>query len=513
MSRWHLSALALGVSLCAATGPLFVAHAATPQDPSSSSVSVEASPQLFATVGALFAAGFDRAPNASSGDPLVARLRALQGPATEALRAYFRDHSSADPAETISRYVTFALVAGPPPKFELTLRREELPPDVLALDGFGQILADFYQEAGIDALWREFQPRYEQSKSLLREPLGRVVLTAAGYLRELVRAGPRTFTVYVEPLVGGQTHVRNIGDRYAVVVNPAVNSLDDMRHAFLHFLLDPLVIRYRDQLLPQEPLFRAALRAPRLPESLRRDSVALLSECLVHAVELRLRRLPAAQLAGEVDRAEGDGEVLVRPLMSALAKFEAAEPAMSFYFPDLLRSIDATAERSRLQTITFAPVADLPVASAAGARPAIASSEMDQALADGDRLTAARDAAGAAAAYERALAIAPGDPRALYGLAVASVLLGQGERAYELFSQVVSAESATDSAMRPDAVTLAWSHVYLGRLHDLAGEREQALAEYRSALAVAGAPEAARAAAQRGVEQAYQPAVRNPSPG
>jgi tetratricopeptide (TPR) repeat protein len=199
--------------------------------------------------------------------------------------------------------------------------------------------------------------------------------------------------------------------------------------------------------------------------------------------------------------------------MSALAKFEAAEPAMSFYFPDLLRSIDATAERSRLQTITFAPVSDSPVASAAGARPTTASSEMNQALADGDRLTAARDAAGAAAAYERALAIAPGDPRALYGLAVASVLLGQGQRAYDLFSQVVSAESATDSAMRPDAVTLAWAHVYLGRLHDLAGEREQALAEYRSALAVAGAPEAARAAAQRGVEQAYQPGVRNPSPG
>ncbi|HEY4580020.1 MAG TPA: tetratricopeptide repeat protein [Candidatus Acidoferrales bacterium] len=510
-SRRRLPALAVGVFLCAATGPLFLTHAAVPQDASSGSIRVEASPQLFATVGALFAAGFDRSPNASSGDPLVARLRALQGPATEALRAYFRDHSSEDPAATISRYVTFALIAGPPPKFELTLPREELPPDVLALDGFGGILANFYQEAGIEALWREIQPRYEQSKLLLREPLGRVVLTGAGYLRELVRPGPRTFTVYAEPLVGGQTHVRNVGDHYAVVVNPAVNSSDDMRHAFLHFLLDPLVIRYREQLLPQEPLFRAALRAPRLPESLRRDSLALFTECLVQAAELRLRRLPAARLAGELDRAEGDGLVLVRPLMAALAKFEAAEPAMGFYYPDLLRSMDVYAEQLRLQTIRFAPASDLPVAAAA--RPATPSSELDQALADGDRLTAARDAAGAAAAYERALSIAPGDPRALYGFAVASVLLGQGERAYDLFTQVVSAESGADPATRPDPVTLAWAHVYLGRMHDLAGEREQALAEYRGALAVAGAPEAAREAAQRGVEQAYQPAVRNPSPG
>jgi tetratricopeptide (TPR) repeat protein len=505
--------LALGVFLCLAAGPRFLAHAAAPQGESSGSVRVQASPQLFAAVGALFAAGFDRAPNVSSGDPLVARLRALQGPATEALRAYFRSHSSQDPAATISRYVTFGLVAGPPPKFELTLRREDLPPDVLALDGFVEILAAFYQEAQMDALWREFQPRYEQSQSLLHEPLGRVVLTTAGYLRELVRPGPRTFTVYVEPLVGGQIHVRNVGDRYAVVVNPAVNSSDDIRHAFLHFLLDPLVIRYRDQLLPQESLFRAALRAPRLPESLRRDSVSFFTECLVHAVELRLRRLPAAQLAAEVNRAEGDGEVLIRPLMAALVKFEAAEPAMSFYFPDLLRSIDVIAERMRLQTVRFAPASDPAVASAAGARPAPPISELDQALADGERLTDAREAAGAAAAYERALAIAPGDPRALYGSAVASVLLGQAERAYGLFTQVVSAASGADPATRPDAVTLAWAHVYLGRMHDLAGDREQALAEYRSALAVTGAPEAARAAAQKGVEQAYQPAVRNPSPG
>ena len=501
----------MGVFLCAVPGPLKPAQAAAPQDASSGSVRVEASPQLFATVGALFAAGFDRSPNASIGDPLVARLRLLQGPATEALRAYYRSHSSEDPAATLSRYVTFALVAGPPPKFELTLRREELPPDVLALDGFSEILANFYQEAEIEALWREVQPRYEQSKFLLREPLGRVVLTGSGYLRELVRPGPRTFTVYAEPLVGGQTHVRNVGDRYAVVVNPAVNSSDDMRHAFLHFLLDPLVIRYREQLLPQEPLFRAALRAPRLPESLRRDSVALFTECLVQAAELRLRRLPAARLAGEVDRAEGDGLVLVRPLMAALERFEAAEPAMGFYYPELLRSIDVTAERARLQTIAFTPASQSSVAAVAS--PATTSSELDQALADGERLLAVRDAAGAAAAYERALSVAPRHPRALYGFAVASVLLGQGERAFDLFVQVVSAESGADPATRPDPVTLAWAHVYLGRLHDLAGEREQALAEYRGALAVAGAPEAAREAAQRGVEQAYQPAVRTPSPG
>jgi hypothetical protein len=47
--------------------------------------------------------------------------------------------------------------------------------------------------------------------------------------------------------------------------------------------------------------------------------------------------------------------------------------------------------------------------------------------------------------------------------------------------------------------------VYLGRIDDLEGERDLALAEYHAALAVRGAPEAAYVAAQRGVEEKYNP--------
>src|SRR5262249_841994 len=102
---------------------------------------------------------------------------------------------------------------------------------------------------------------------------------------------------------------------------------------------------------------------------------------------------------------------------------------------------------------------------------------------------------------------------ALYGSAVVSLMQGQGTRAFDLFNQVVSSAAGSNAAARPDAATLAWAHVYLGRLHDLAGERDQAVTEYRSALAAIGAPHAGKAAAQKGVDEAYQPAARNPSPG
>jgi predicted Zn-dependent protease len=66
---------------------------------------------------------------------------------------------------------------------------------------------------------------------------------------------------------------------------------------------------------------------------------------------------------------------------------------------------------------------------------------------------------------------------------------------------------------RPDAHTLSWSHVYLGRLYDVQGNRDQAVAEYRAALSVEGAPDAAKAAAQGGVDQAFQAPKRADAPG
>ena len=119
-----------------------------------------------------------------------------------------------------------------------------------------------------------------------------------------------------------------MGDRYAAVVNPGVDFSDEIRHAFLHFLLDPLPIRYSANLKGVVPLYQAALRAPRLPVEFQNDFSAFVTECLVHAVELRIRRLTPPQLVAELNAADSDGYVLVRPLMRALDKFEASEPPM-----------------------------------------------------------------------------------------------------------------------------------------------------------------------------------------
>jgi len=492
---------------------------------------VDLRPQLFVTLCALDAAGFDSNVTASPGRvQLRQRLLALHGPAVDAVRKYYQEHALADPAATFSRFVSFALAVGPPPRFEFELRKDDLPPDALALEGFNQVLANFYREAQIDQLWQHYLPEYEANVESYQAPVSEIVFAASNYLREIIRPNSgRAFSVYVEPLAGGKSNFRNYGDHYEMVVSPdSDGSKDDIRHAFLHFLLDPMVIRYRAQASKASPLLEYAARAPLLPVAYRDDFSAFFDECLVRAVELRLRRLSPSVLSSEIDQAETSGYVLVRPIYAGLTGFEKSEPAMSYALPDLIKGINVDAEQRRLRGVKFADASSADAAKAAqsgpdanapmtekksggagpsaGVGPSAADSPVGSDLAEGQRQISARNGPGAAAAFEHALAAQPDDLRATYGLAVASALMGKPDRARELFAKVIAASQNSTAAAgaRPDPTDVSWSHIYLGRMYDVEGQREQALAEYRAALSVDGAQQSARAAAQRGVDAGYE---------
>ena len=463
---------------------------------------------------ALDAAGFAADESTLSEMPSRLSLREhmlkMQGPATEALRAFYRDHLLADPGENLSRYITFSLVIGPPPDFEFEVNHEFLPPDVLSIDGFQQILAAFYQEARLDLEWEKVQPEYARAAATYQPPVRKIVFVTNGYLRELVKSSrDRTFTVYVEPLVGARTNFRNNGNHYAIVVGtPAQIPVEKIQHAYLHFMLDPLSLQYRKQVESKRALLLIAASAPRLPEEYRSDFLAFADECFIKSVELRLHRLPDAQLEAALVDADQSGFILVRPFVAQLQKFEKAEPAMSYYFPDLIAAIDVSAEQKRLQSVTFA--SDTPVPAPKPEKDSAASaSDLDRLLAQGDREIAMKDPKAASATFEAILAKYPGLPKAEYGLAIASVMAGNADRAEQLFAKLVSVPTSEAAAMgKPDAAgdpaILSWSHVYLGRIHDLEGDRNAAVHEYLGALAVEGAPEAARVAAQHGVDEPYK---------
>jgi hypothetical protein len=507
---WALAAVLLTV-VTTARPPRAQEEAASRQEPG---ISVQASPQIFATMCALDAAGFDADESTLAEMPARLALRGdllkMQGSATDALRQFYKDHALASPTETLSRYITLALVVGPPPGFEFQADREQLPPDVLTIDGFQKLLADFYQEAHLDIRWAKVEPEYERAAESYRISLRHIMTVSDAYLREISKPpSGRSFAVYVEPLVGQRTNFRIFRNQYAIVVGADSGArADAIQHAYLHFMLDGLVLRYRPLLDRKSALLSSAAAAPRLPVEYRDDFVAFTDECLIKAVELRLRHLKADQLESALQNTDQSGFILVRPFVAGLQKFEKAEPAMSYYFPDLITGIDAAAEQKRAQSIKFA--AEQPGAESEELHGSHLdqASELERWLAKGNREIASKDAAGARATFETALARYPNDPRVEYGLAIASVISGDGNRAKELFEKVVSAPAATGQDGRGaasfDPSVISWSHVYLGRMHDIADERDLALNEYRAALAVDGAPEAARIAAQNGIDVAYK---------
>jgi tetratricopeptide (TPR) repeat protein len=511
--RHRLSPVLLAVAVCAFIGVGGVLPSAA-QQPRSRYISVQPNEQVFDIMCALDAAGFDADSPTLDIYPAHAALRQrllqLRGPATLDVRQYYQKHAFINSDETLAPFLTFAMIVGPPPDFSFTVARDDIPPSATSVDDFGPVLRNFYNEAHLGSEWIAMQPEVNQEIARLTDPLRQIVFRTTGYLRELMTPeSSRTFTVYVEPLVGNRVDFRNIGNHYAMVVGPgSVLPLDSIRHGFLHFMLDPLVLKNQQIISTRRALLQIADRAPQFPTAYHDDFVGFFDECLVRAAELRLEKRPAAQVEAVLQNNDRTGFILVRPIYQQLITFEKAEPAMSFYFPTLVSNISVAAQEKRFQNFEFASSSEkiAPGGIAGEAEATSADLELKQELMQGDRQIAMQDGKGAAATFQSVLDQHPKLPRALYGLAIASVLQGDGQKAENLFEQLVHTPgNASNNILAPTPDILAWSHVYLGRIRDLQGARGQAEAEYKAALAVAGAPEQARVAAQQGINAPYAP--------
>jgi len=473
-------------------------------------VSVDGSEAMFTTICALLAAGFESNVSADNWTAFRAqmreRLRQQQGPAVEAVREFYRQHELRDPGATLSRYLWFGLVSGPAPSFQPVLKRDELPPEIIALEGFSEILASYYKEQKIGQLWRQVQPIYNREIERLHDPVSQVVFVASAYLREILeQSGPRSFAIVVEPLVGRITNVRNFGNHYALVLSGGEEIPTDLvRHAFLHFLLDPLPLMYAHVTAVKRPLFEKAAAAPRLAPELKDDYASYFAECLVRAVELKLKRMSPGERQAALSRDDEAGYVLVQSLFAALPKFENSEPSMKIFFPDLVRAIDLQAESKRLTAVKFAP-ADVASPEDEAANEKIArekrttpttvpnDAEVITALTEGERRIAEKNPRAAEASFQKVLTKYPDQPRAWYGIGLVAMLDHDAARAKQVFGRLTVGEHAATE----DPMVLVWSHVYLARIYDYEGNSEVARTEYQSALAVQGGPDQAKQTAQK----------------
>jgi tetratricopeptide (TPR) repeat protein len=275
-----------------------------------------------------------------------------------------------------------------------------------------------------------------------------------------------------------------------------------VRHAFLHFLMDPLPLQYSHVVAVKLPLFLAAAGAPRLDPDLKDDFPSYFAECTVRAVELKLKRISPGERESAMDIDDVDGYVLVRPLFAALTKFEQSEPGMKLYFPDLVRSIDVATEQKRVAALKFAPggakSAAIDAEVLARHKAAVPTTipndaETIAALTEGERRIAEKNPRAAEASFQKVLVKYPDQPRAWFGLGVVAMMEQDGPRAKEVFGRLTSG----DRAATEDPLVLAWSHVHLGTIYDIEGQPDRAKSEYQAALAVDGAPEKAKQAATK----------------
>jgi tetratricopeptide (TPR) repeat protein len=382
------------------------------------------------------------------------------------------------------------------------LKENELPPDVAALEGFQNLLTRFYSEADIESLWNKAQPDFEVAISRYHGPVTKAVTEASAYLRTPVGGdlGWR-FQVYVDLLgAPNQIHTRSYGKEYLVVVTPSPEpQTQDVRHAYLHFLLDPLVTRHSAELMKKNALGDYALGSPVLEEPYRSDFLLLANECLIKAVESRLHAGPPEEKQALVRQALAEGFVLAPHFAEQLAVFEREDRSMRLFYPDMVSSLDPKKEQRRLANVVFINEKPTRKAKVVPAERPVELTGPRKTLQDAERFYAGRDLAKAKEAYLRLLQETDESPLkggAYYGLARVAALEKDPELAEKLFLRAL--------ASSPDAQTSAWCHVYLGRLAEIAGETEKAAGHYRTALASEGASPKAREAAQKGLQEGFK---------
>jgi tetratricopeptide (TPR) repeat protein len=290
---------------------------------------------------------------------------------------------------------------------------------------------------------------------------------------------------------------RNYGSSYFVIVSPNKAEklrLAEIRHTYLHFVLDPLAQAHGTSLKRLEPILETIQRAP-LNRSFKEDIALMVNECLIRAIETRTT-IPKTNERGReayVQRSVEEGFVFTRYFYDALADFEKESTGMKTGYGDLLHNIDLARETKHAREVTFADRAEPEVISASkAASQASVLDEAERRFAGGDRQTAEKLATQVL--MHNNGGEEPG--RAAFLLARIASLQGKMEEARTDFEQAVQSSH--------DPRILAWSHIYLGRILDIQEQREAAVEHYRLALAAGDPATDTRTAAEKGLAGPYQ---------
>jgi len=493
-----------------------------PQNPypqERSPIALDSSETLFAVLTALNACGYDQ--DLTTSDATRSNVRAevqrvlAESEEAEAARTavcefYLTHTEDRNTNRSLSPYISLALYMDGPPHFLPRMKEEDLPPDAAALAAFGTVLEPFYQKVGLHSIWERHRRDYAAVMNRYHEPLAKMVFDTEIYLKQpSAQYLGRRFTIYLDFMGSpSETDARNYGAEYYVIVFPAPNTpsgatpkaalkMDQIRHTFLHYELDPLADKHFTAIVRLEPLLQSVKRAP-LEEPFKTDISLLVTECLVRAIEIRTtgtkQAADEALRAQAVDDAVKQGYILTRTFYDAVVAFEKDPASIRNAYGDLLASVDVKKEEKAAAEVQFAAKTSPELVQ-------LSRPEERRMLVSAEKRLAAGDPKGAQELAQQALDKKIGDQgRALFILAEVAVANKNRDGAQDNFQKAIEATK--------DPKVVGWSHVYLGRILDMKEDREAAMQHYQAALSSAGQLPEIKAAAERGLAQPYEPLAK-----
>ncbi len=470
---------------------------------------LDASPALFTVLTAIQAAGLDVDANSAANHPIRAEVRqyiAQKNPAVlKDLKAFHERHPNA----TIGNYISLGLAIEGPPLFRLPKTQKEPPPDAVLLEALTPLLAKFWTEADLDTVWRKVEPLYEKviAENFHRQ-ISQEILKANAFLRNPTSGYTnRRFQIFVELMAPpNQVHTRSFGDDFYVVVTPTAEpQIADIRRAYLYYLLDPLVFKFAKQVKEKSGLLQFAQIAPALDAHYKEDFYLLTTASLVRAVDARLTPIQAAARQQLVDQSFREGFILAPYFFEHLPTYEQQERAMRLYYGDMISAIDLKQEDKRLSNVQWADskaTKTIRVTSEA-ARPTFTG--VLKTLDEAEELYNQKQYPKAKEKFSQALQETDSRPlhaKSYFGLARIAALNREFEMSEKLFEKTLELD--------PEAEIRVWTLIYLARMSFSLNELDTAQDRYKLALAVKGAPERARTAAEKGLQEASDKKKQQP---
>ena len=454
---------------------------------------------LFSTLAAINAAGYDAGMDSPLNERFKVRTQLREElakrniPCLPDLKAFYKAHKPTSDTADLSQYISFALIADGPPNFALPAN---VPADAEPLRPLSELLARFYKQANLEDLWNRSQKPYLAAISEYQDAVINTLFEANGYLRNPSGSGylGRRFQIYLDLLAApDQVQVRSYRDDYYVVITPAsVPVVDQVRDAYLAYLLDPLTFKYSEVIKEKKPLAKFAQDAPALDLAYKDDFSLLVTKCLIKAIDSRLIHGGAEKRQAFVDQAMREGFILTAAFADLLPAYEKQEEAFRLYYPDLVSAVDVGKEQKRLKRVQFVQT----VAPRVITPPArIQLDPAEESLQTAEGLYEQHDYENARKAFKKVFeqtADQAKQGRAYYGLALIDLQEKHWDEALDLFQRTVD--------NNPKSALAAWSHYYLGQLALKAGDQDKAATQFKQTLATEGASAKARDAAQRALQ-------------